>query len=328
MAIIKNLAFVSKSKLKNLVPYLNFGLENTVQGPFLADAVHSLLPLKLKFLKESYVIIENNEVLGLITVKRDDTAPKRIKITEFSLKENCSKQGEILINEVTNRFFKKGAESFLVSIDEETPKILRLFQDGAKFRPAGDEFLFTLKKSDFTYYRDFNYPFIRFSKNSEAEKIAELCNGVINSSKLPTFELDPNSFKDNIFVGIKGCVNFKYVLENTSNGKLFGYFSISTSNNKEYTLEAILRPSYEIYLADILKFVKHEVSKRTTGWVLNVKIRSCFTNYNALIEAMIGCDFYYDKKLKILTKDLFKTAYAENQLPNKQMIFNDITPAF
>lgn len=328
MAIIKNLAFVSKSKLKNLIPYLDFGPENSYRGPFLLDVIHSLLPLKFKFLKESYVIMEDGEILGLISVKKDDSAPKRIKITEFSLKENCSKQGETLVNQIVDSFFKKGAESFLVSIDEDNSKILKLFQDGAKFRFSGDEFLFTLKKSDFTYYRDFNYPFIRFSKNAEAEKIAELCNGIINSSKLPTFEMDPNSFKDNIFVGVRGCVNFKYVLENTSNGKLFGYFSISTPNNKDYTLEAVLRPSYEIYLADILKFVKHEISKRTTGWVLNVKIRSCFSNYNALIDAMIGCDFYYDKKLKILTKDLFKTAYAENQLSNKQMIFNDITPAF
>ena len=206
--------------------------------------------------------------------------------------------------------------------------MLKLVSDVCKFRILADEYLFKIKKSDFSYQKDTSFEYIRFSKNSECVKISEFCNSLISSHQLPIFEMDTESFKDNILVGLKNKVVFKYVLENTENKKIFGYFTVSTRNNKDFALDAILASGYEVYLADILKFVKLEISKRNSGWTLYVRIKSCFVNHKMLLEILENYDFKCYKKSKILVKSLYKTVKADNTISGKQIIFNDITPAF
>lgn len=328
MAIIKNLIFCSKDRLKNLTSFVNFECNATGFVPFPLDILHYMLPFKMKFLKESYVAIDNGKTYGLITLEKDDNNKNKLKISQLFLEENSIEYGELLINYVVNKFFAKGAESFSVVVDEADDKMLKLVSDVCKFRILADEYLFKIKKSDFSYQKDTSFEYIRFSKNSECVKISEFCNSLISSHQLPIFEMDTESFKDNILVGLKNKVVFKYVLENTENKKIFGYFTVSTRNNKDFALDAILASGYEVYLADILKFVKLEISKRNSGWTLYVRIKSCFVNHKVLLEILENYDFKCYKKSKILVKSLYKTVKADNTISGKQIIFNDITPAF
>ena len=328
MAIIKNLVFCSKDRLKNLTSFVN--PEYNVSGfvPFPLDVMHYLLPFKLKFLKESYVALDNGKTYGLITLEKDDANRNRLKISQLFLEENSIEYGELLINYVVNKSLAQGAESFYVVVDETDDKMLKLLTKICKFRILGDEKLFKIKKSDFAYQKNTSFEFIRFSKNSESAKIAELCNSLISSHQLPSFEISNEYFKDSIFTGLKNKMVFKYVLENTTNKKIFGYFAISTRNNKDFTLDAILAPTFEIYLTDILKFVKCEISKRSLEWTLYVRIKSYFTNHDVLLDVLQNYDFKCYKKSKILVKSLYRTVKADNILSGKQIIFNDITPAY
>ena len=328
MAIVKNLAFISSDRLKKLPALNGFEYNSSSFTPFPLDVIHYLLPLKLKFLKESYAVIDNGRIYGLITLEADECNRKKLKISQLFLEENSIEYGELLINYVVNKFLAKGAESFYVVVDEIDERMLKLFCDVCKFRNVAEEYLFKLKKSDFLYDKETTFEFIRFSKNSESSKILNLYNGLINSHQLPSFEANEKHFKNNIFVGIKNKVSFRYVLECNKSKKIFGYFVISTKNNKDFILEAALAPSYEVYFADILKFAKSEISKRNTGWVLHLKIKSCFINYNALLEVIKNYDFKCTKKSKILVKDLFKAVKADNPIYDERIIFNDITPAY
>lgn len=282
----------------------------------------------MKFLKESYVAIDEDKTYGLITLEKDDNNKNRLKISSLFLEENSTEYGELLINYVVNKFLAKGAESFSVVVDEADDKMLKLLSDVCKFRILADEYLFKIKKSDFQYQKDTSFEFIRFSKNAESTRIAELANSLISSYLLPSFEMEEGAFKDNVFVGLKSKVVFKYVLENTQNKKIFGYFTISSSNNKDFILDVALANAHEVYLADILKFVKLEISKRSSGWTLYVRVRSYFTNHKVLLEVLQNYDFKCYKKSKILVKSIFKTVKSENSITGKQIIFNDITPAF
>ncbi len=328
MAIVRNLAFISSDRLKGITS--NSGFEYSVSGfalfPF--DVINYILPLKLKFLKESYAVLDDNKIYGTITLEVDDANRQKLKISQLFLEENSIGYGELLINYVVNKFLAKGAKSFYVVVDETDNKILNLFENICKFRIMADEYLFKLKKTDFSYEKEQSFEFIRFSKNTESAKIAELYNGLINSHQLPSFECNKKYFEDNIMVGIKNNVSFKYVLECDKTKKIFGYFIISTKNEKDFILEAIVVPSYEIYLMDILKFAKIEISKRSSNWTLHVKFRSYFSNCNVLLDVMKSYDFKYAKKSKILIKDLYKAAKVSNSLYDKRIIFNDITPAY
>lgn len=328
MAIIKNLVFCSKDRLKNLTSFVNFEYNSQGFPPFPLDVINYLLPLKMKFLKESYVAIDNGKTHGLITLEKDDYNKNRLKISSLFLEENSVEYGELLINYVVNKFLAKGAESFSVVVDETDDKMLKLLSDVCKFRVLADEYLFKIKKSDFQYQKDTGFEFIRFAKNTESAKISELVNGQISSYLLPAFEIDEECFKDNIFVGIKSKVVFRYVLENTQNKRLFGYFTISSANNKDFILDVSISGAYEAYFFDVLKFVKSEISKRSSGWTLYVRIRSCLSNCSVLLDVLQSYDFKCYKKSKILVKSLYKTVKADNAMAGKQIIFNDITPAF
>ncbi len=328
MAIIKNLVFCSKDRLKNLTSFLNFEYNPEGFPPFPLDVISYLLPFKMKFVKESYVALDNGKAYGLITLEKDDYNKNRLKISSLFLEENSLEYGELLINYVVNKFLAKGAESFSVVVDETDDKMLKLLSDVCKFRVLADEYLFKIKKSDFQYQKDTSFEFIRFSKNTESAKISELVNNEISSYLLPVFEMNEECFKDNVFVGLKSKIVFKYVLENTQNKKLFGYFTISSGNNKDFILDVVLSNAYEAYFFDVLKFVKSEISKRSPGWTLYVRVRGCFSNYNVLLDVLQSYDFKCYKKSKILVKSLYKTVKADNTAAGKQIIFNDITPAF
>lgn len=325
MATVKNLAFVSKERLKDLTSFADFDY-SSVFTPFPLNIIHCALPLRFKFLNETYVASDNGKIYGLITLEKHDSSPKKLKISKLFLEENSVKYGELLVNYVVNKYLAQGAESFFVVLDEMDDKMLKLLTEACKFRILGDEYLFKIKKSDFPYEKMQTYNFIRFAKSQEASKIAEFYNGLINSHQRPSCAVNEACFRDTIFVGVKSRVLFKYVLENPENNKIFGYFSISTTNNKDYILNVAILPSYEAYLADILKFARYEISKRSPSWALYVKIKSCFSNHGALLDVMKSYDFTPCKKSKILTKDLYKTVKADNSAYDKQIIFN--APAY
>jgi len=329
MASVKNCAFVTNKKLKNLRCCVGpeYSDKDGLFFPF--DLLHYLLPLKLKFSKESYVVFDDNgEVQGVAALEKDETGTGRMKLIQLSLKGDVFKYGEILINYIVDRFLAMGAKSFCTAVDEMDDMTLKLFFEACKFRIMGDEYLFKVKKSDFPYEKGHqSYDFIRFCKNSDTKKIAELYNSQIASHQKPSFEADEKYFNENIFVGLKNNISFKYVLENTINKKFFGFFTITTRNGNDFALECILASGYEVYLSDILKYTKNEISKRSSSWTLYIRVRSYFSNYKSILEILKGYDFKCAKKLKILTKDLYKAVKADS-VYKKQIIFNDITPAY
>ncbi len=134
MAIVKNLAFISSDRLKKLPALNGFEYNSSSFTPFPLDVIHYLLPLKLKFLKESYAVIDNGRIYGLITLEADECNRKKLKISQLFLEENSIEYGELLINYVVNKFLAKGAESFYVVVDEIDERMLKLFCDVCKFR--------------------------------------------------------------------------------------------------------------------------------------------------------------------------------------------------
>ncbi len=325
MATIKNLAFIPKDKLRALAS--NSKINDCLRDfPAPLDTFHGILPLRFKFLNEFYAAVDDNKIYALISIEKDNNRTNSLNISKIYIDEAVLKYGELLINYVVSKFLSQGAESFFTVVDETDDKMLKLFSDVCKFRIQAAEYLYKIKKSDFPYQKDTSYEFIRFSKNYETSKIANLYNGQLKSHQLPVFGVADSCLKDPLFVGIYNNIAFRYVLENTAKNIIFGYFTISTKNNTDFLLDVVLLNSYEAFLADILKFTKSEISKRNTSWTLYLRLRDCFVNCKAMLDVMKNYDFTHYRKSKILVKDMFKTAKAGNSIYNKQIIFD--APAY
>ena len=88
----------------------------------------ALLPLKYRVLPESYILLENGEIQGLITVVPTYGNPYKINITRLIFKQNFYEAGKQLIDFVIARFGALGAVSFNVMIDESHEELVDLFR--------------------------------------------------------------------------------------------------------------------------------------------------------------------------------------------------------
>ena len=89
MTIIRRLNCFDAPKIKKMIAYL--GNDDKFSRAILTEAfysIHSVLPLKYMFLPESYILLENNEILGLISVSPTSGNPYKINITRLIFKQN------------------------------------------------------------------------------------------------------------------------------------------------------------------------------------------------------------------------------------------------
>ena len=88
---IRRLTCFDYHKLKRLVSYLcndeNDKLAKTIMEEPIG-LLNTILPLQLKFKSESFILVENHEILGLITTARTAGNPYKINITRLIFKEN------------------------------------------------------------------------------------------------------------------------------------------------------------------------------------------------------------------------------------------------
>jgi len=141
---IRRLSYFDFHKIKKMVSYLctdgNDRLARSIMEET-AGFVNAFMPLSMKFKPESFILIENSEILGLITTAGTPGNPHKINITRLIFKENLYEIGKQLIEFVIHKFGGKGATSFTVTIDECHDELFNLFINGCGFRQCASETL-------------------------------------------------------------------------------------------------------------------------------------------------------------------------------------------
>ena len=176
-------------KLKKLISYLGSAEEEKqflnalLNEPF--SIMHSVLPLKYRFLSESYILLDEKEILALITVEPTVGNPYKMNIKRLVFQNNLYEAGKQLIDFVISRFSAKGATSFSVSVDECHDELLKLFIDGCGFRQCASETLWKIEnfekpKEKIVGFRPFD--------NSAAKDVCKLYNGELETIYKPALE--------------------------------------------------------------------------------------------------------------------------------------------
>jgi hypothetical protein len=156
-----------------------------------------------------------------------------------------------------------------------------------------------------------------------------LHNSSINQHLAPYFVLKPGYFTEDLAPNLLGGKSsFKYVLEDNNKKMIYGYFSISTVDNKNYILESVLSPAFDSYFMDILHFAAQQISKRTREWNLYIKIKNYFMNSQKIIKQLESHKFELQTKNLILTKDFLMPNKQEDAIHNRKIMFTDATVAW
>jgi hypothetical protein len=91
MVRIRKANYFDKFKLKKMISFLSSDIINHYTKVFMNfpfNVFHDLLPLSVKFLPESYVIEENKNIIGMVTVSPTAGNPYKLSISRLFLEHN------------------------------------------------------------------------------------------------------------------------------------------------------------------------------------------------------------------------------------------------
>ena len=311
MTIIRRLNCFDAPKIKKMITYL--GGDERFSRAILTEAfyfIHAVLPLKYKFLPESYILLENDEILGLITVVPTNGNPYKLNITRFVFKQNLYDIGKQLVEFVIARYGAKGAVSFRVLVDQSHDELLELFLRGCGFRHCSYENLWKLDnfipKSDITA----NF---RCCQDTDSKQIARLYNAELKNLYKPSLERIKTEYQEPFFAGLSNFYKNRYVLEEPNTKKIIAYLSITTSDNFNFIIDMSLNDAFNIQYDEVINFALAQIKIRKVKYCAFLKHRQYTNNADEMEK------YLHERKLNciqtqcVLVKDFYKQIKQEEK---------------
>lgn len=309
MIRIRRLTYFDYPKLKKLISYLCTDENDKLAKSLMeepAGFLNALLPLALKFKSESFILIEENEILGLITTVKTPGNPFKINITRLIFKDNLYDIGEKLVEFVIQKLGGKGATSFTVTIDECHDELFNLFINGCGFRQCASETLWKIEKPT-PVKADINW---RYAQDSDAKEIAELYNSEIINMYKPSLTRHEKEFQNVFFQGFTDYYKTRYVIE--ENKKILGYFSITTTDNLNYILDITTNSGYEFDYNRIVNAMLCEIARKKKAFYPLLKQKKYTKNSEIFGQYLKEQNYNPIQTQQILVKDFYKPVKEES----------------
>lgn len=306
---IRRLTCFDYPKIKKLISYLCNDENDKLARSIMEEPIgfiNAILPLAMKFKSESYILIEQNEILGLITTARTPGNPYKINITRLIFKENLYEVAKQLVEFVIHKLGGKGATSFTVTIDECHDELFNLFINGCGFRQCASEILWkidkpTPQKSEIKW---------RYAQKSDAKQIAQLYNDELINIYKPSLTRHEKEFQEGIFLGFNDYYKIRYVIED--NKKILGYFSITTTDNLNYILDITTNSGYDFDYNDIINIMLCEIARKKRAFYPLVKQKTYTKNSENFESYLKSKNYTPIQTQQILVKDFYKPVKQES----------------
>ena len=299
MRKIRKLYYFDRKKMQEMISFLNNRdtyINNIMFNPLIP--LHHILPLRFKFLPESYILKDGKEVKGLITTAPSKSRIKRMEIQKLFFEENCYEDAGELIQFVVSKYKAMGAVSFIVRVDDYLPELLKLFVSRCNFSQISYEKLW---KIDNIENAEFNKKEFREFRNSDSQAIANLYNDSLFPHIRPLLSKDAREFKEDIFKGLSYYSEYKYVMVDRKSRNITAYISILTADNENYIIDIIQSSWIDIDINNIISFAYSQVRKRKKKFNLFIKTKK-YTQLGEKYEQL-----FLDKKLECVQNQIVLT---------------------
>ncbi len=252
-------------------------VHNVMFNPFLP--LHHFLPLRFKYLPESFVLKDKRDMKGLITVAPTRCPMKQMEIQKLLFEENCYEDAGELIQFVVSKYKAMGCASVIVRVDDYLPELIKLFVSKCGFSQISYEKLWkvNLQESEIgvngSAYKQYDPKMFREFRNTDATAIANLYNEQLLPHFRPLLGKDTKEFKDVLFPGLLYFNEYKYVYRDRKSKNIQAYLSIKTADNENYILDIVQSSWNEIDINLILHFVTDKIQKRKKNAKLYIKTK-------------------------------------------------------
>lgn len=273
MRKIRRLYYFDKKHVQEMISFLNNGAHDTyinylMFNPFII--LHHLVPLKWKFLPESYVLKEDGKIKGLITVGPLRSKNKKMEIQKLFFEENSFADAIDLIQFAVSKYKAKGAFSIVVKIDDYLSDLLNIFVTQCGFTQISQEKLWRINKFIHTEYDSKRF---RLFRNTDDKDVQNLYNDSLLPHFRPLLGKNKEEFNECIFKGLSYYSEYKYVILDKEKVNLVGYVSILTSDNENYVIDIVKSIFADIDTREIIDFATKQIQKRQKRFGLFIKTK-------------------------------------------------------
>lgn len=297
-----------------------------IPSPF--NLFHSMLPLTWKFFPETYVAVENNEPLGLISLVPDGHTKTRWKINRLVLGIDAYDIGKQLIDYVVNKYGGAGVEIFISVIDENYAEAIALFKNACFFRESS--------KINIWEYEGFYFDNksvkpdnLRPVERGDERKAYELDSEAILPKYRTSLVKAPEDFsfglRNKVKNSIKGCKVYKYVLDNPSINSLEAMLSIFTADNINFWVDITLSLAYKDYYEDLVGFAVNKVKSLNNEARIYIGVKDYHQTGKHMTEVLKNNKLKQCGDFQVLVKDYWKPAGLYVERKASAIIFPDMT---
>lgn len=325
MSKIRKLYYFDKKRTEEMISFLNNCANDTyinhiMFNPFIP--LHHLLPLKLKFLPESYVLKDNNDYKGLITIAPQKGKAKRMEIQKLFFEENCYSEAAELVQYAVSKYKAMGAASVLVKVDDYLPELLAMLINKCGFSQISYEKLWRIIKFPETTYDKREY---RSFRNTDAQAIANIYNDSLLPHFRPLLSKEVIEFKENLFQGLSYNSEYKYVIEDKKTGAVVGCITINTTDNENFIIDITQASWIEIDLNSIISYAVYQIKKRKNKFGLFIKTKR-YTNLGEKYENILKENEYHCVQNQIVLTNSSARILKEPVKTGKYTVISDFCP--
>lgn len=273
MSRIRKLYYFDKKNAQEMISFLNNSANDTYINKIMFSPLlplHHLLPLRLKFLPESFVLKDKNTIKGLITVAPTKCRHKKMEIQKLFFEENALTDAAELVQFAVSKYKAMGAPSIMVKVDDYLPELLTMLVSKCGFSQISYEKLWRINKFvDAPFDKKEYRPF----KNSDAKVVANLYNDSLLSHFRPLLGREVREFKETVLKGLSYYSEYKYVIEDKKTKAVIGCITIQTLDNENYIIDIIQSGWVELDLNAVLSYATCQIKKRKKRFGLFVRTK-------------------------------------------------------
>lgn len=291
MRRIRKLYYFDKKNAQEMISFLNNSANDTyinhiIFNPFII--LHHFLPLKLKFLPESYILKEGKGTKGIITVTPNKSRRKKIEIQKLFFEENNYSEAAELVQYVVSKYKAMGSPSILVRVDEYLSELIQMFIVKCGFSQISSEKLWRVNKFPEEHYNPEEF---RAFKITDAKAVATLYNESLLPHFRPLLRHEIREYYENIFKGLSYYSEYNYIIEDKNTRTITGYISIQTCDNENYLLDITLSKGISHNINSILHFASEQIKKRKKRFGLFIRTKH-YTSIGESLESQFSQNKY------------------------------------
>ncbi len=272
MRNIRRLNILDKNQLKKIAqlasPNANYYFKYHLMKEF-ACLAQSFLPLRFKFMTESYVYSDDRCIKGMISTFPTQGNPEQININRLLFENNDYQIGKELINFIIKHYGEEGAKTFKVIIDNNHKDLEQLFMQGCGFRCGSYENLWDIS-ADVNYFKSINPLEFKHASDSHACLIADLRNSELITHYRPAMEQHEEEFKEPLIKIFNAKYENRFVL--LSGEHVVAYLTIQTNDNYNFIISLTKNSGYQLNYDEIIAFaIQNIMSKRSSEFKVYLK---------------------------------------------------------